>query len=225
MFPGSLPSGQMLHWAGKTKGQGQAGELRHAGRAERLQYWNHDAMTSSPSPPPPRPPSSSSSSPSLPPSLPPPGSADLSVGRLVGSTEQHCFCCGCPAGQMLNTCQLSFFIYLFFFFKCKIIQSLAPSLTTLHTHKHTQTHTNTHTHLRVPGLGLSPEQLECAGVLSLDPPGWHHQVSIRLCYHHQVGPLNDAPLDALDRDFAIKEGGRVINFSKQINLMSRHLIC
>lgn len=32
--------------------------------------------------------------------------------------------------------------------------------------------------LGVPGPGLSPEQLECAGVLGLDPPGRHHQVSV-----------------------------------------------
>lgn len=58
---------------------------------------------------------------------------------------------------------------------------------------------HTHTHLGVPRFGLSPEQLECAGVFSLDPPGWHNEVSIGLCYHHQVCPLNDAPLDTLDR--------------------------
>lgn len=99
---------------------------------------------------------------------------------------------------MLNTCQLSFFI----FFKCpndSVVGSLPHNTHSL---------LHTYTHLRVPELGLSPEQLECAGVFSLDPPGWHHQVSIRLRHHHQVGPLNDAPFDTLDRDFGIKEGGR-----------------
>lgn len=51
--------------------------------------------------------------------------------------------------------------------------------------------------LGLPGPGLSPEQLERAGVLGLDPPGRHQQVSVWLGHHHQVGPLDDAPLDAL----------------------------
>lgn len=51
--------------------------------------------------------------------------------------------------------------------------------------------------LGVPGPGLPPEQLECAGVFGLDPPGRHHQISVWLGHHHQVGPLDDAPLDAL----------------------------
>lgn len=59
---------------------------------------------------------------------------------------------------------------------------------------------HTSTHLWVPGLGLSPEQLECAGVFGLDPPGWHHQIPVRLRHHHQVSPLDDAPLDALDKN-------------------------
>lgn len=93
----------------------------------------------------------------------------------------------------------------FFFFKCQTLLLLAFFL--LHTR------TRAHTHLSVPGLGLSPEQLECAGVFRLDPPGWHHQVSIRFRHHHQVGPLNDAPLDTLDRDLGIKGGCAVGNIA------------
>lgn len=61
-------------------------------------------------------------------------------------------------------------------------------------------HSYRSTHLRVPGLGLSPEQLESAGVLGLDPPGWHHQIPVGLRHHHQVSPLDDSPLDALDKN-------------------------
>lgn len=58
------------------------------------------------------------------------------------------------------------------------------------------------TYLRIPGLGLSPEQLERAGVFSLDPPGRHHQIPVRLRHHHQVSSLDDASLDALDTKYS-----------------------
>lgn len=50
VFPGSLPSGQMLHWVGKTKGQGQEckrvswdmrGGVKHCSITESMTLWHH----------------------------------------------------------------------------------------------------------------------------------------------------------------------------------------
>lgn len=182
-----------LGWENKrTRPGGWAGTCREGWDTAVLKSWCHDIITSSII---------------IIISLPPHhGSTDLSVGWLVGYTEQQYYCCGRPVGQMLNTCQLSFCVFEnAFSFWCWLSYSLHYLRT--HTHTHTSSLLHTCTHLRVPGFGLSPEQFKGAGVFSLDPPGGHHQVSIRLRHHHQVGPLNDASLDTLDRDFGIKQGG------------------
>ena len=87
---------------------------------------------------------------------------------------------------------LQMFHYSTFLFNCKNSRGFCCWLPDTHRS----------THLRVPGLGLSPEQLERAGVFGLDPPGRHHQIPVRLRHHYQVGPLNDASLDALDKKHA-----------------------
>lgn len=156
VLPGSLPSGQVLHWAGKTKGQGQAGVrvswdmqggVRHCS-TETMMLWHHHHY-----PPPPWPLS---------------GTACQVHGALVLVLQL-------PSRS--NTCQ--FYLLLFLMPNHSVVGSLPYTTVNDQTSSHSFTHMHTPWGSRTWTVSWAAWERWCipSGSSWPAPPGLHQTLS------------------------------------------------